>query len=329
MKTLALLGTTLGLGVTSGLGLYATVLAVGLSTRLGWVVLPEHLSALRVLGDTTVLVVAGLLYAVEFLADKVPAVEHVWDLVHTAVRPVGAAILAVRVATGTDMGGPEEIALVLLGGGAALVAHSAKAGTRVAAAAAGGHAFGAGVVLSVAEDVVAFLLAPLAVAHPIAALAVAGALFGLFLLLAPAGFRFLRSRLVVLRYGLEHSVLDRGRATLGEAHLPERVLRALVAAGAAPGRDLVVAGWVTGFPGLPRWGAGYLAFGAKGPVFARPGLFRVRVLPLPGGTAPPVLVERLTGREVRVERGGKRTVVALAPLSPPMLERLRAALNAR
>lgn len=194
MKTLALLGTTLGFAFTAGLNLYATVLVIGVVIRMGWVVPPAGLSGLSVLADPLVLGTAGVLYAVEFLADKIPAVDHVWDVIHTFVRPVGAAWIAWRAIGGAGLPEPAEVALLLLAGGVALSAHTGKAGTRLATAAAGGHFLGIGILLSLLEDVIAFVFAPLALLHPLIVLvAVIFALGGLALVI-PLGIRALRRR---------------------------------------------------------------------------------------------------------------------------------------
>src|SRR5262249_39558038 len=82
METVALLGTTMGLGFVAGINLYATVLAIGLGVQLGLITLPSHLAGLAVLGHPLVVVAAGLCYTVEFFADKVPWVDSVWDVIH-------------------------------------------------------------------------------------------------------------------------------------------------------------------------------------------------------------------------------------------------------
>ncbi|HEY3384107.1 MAG TPA: DUF4126 domain-containing protein [Vicinamibacterales bacterium] len=171
MKTLALLGTTLGFAFSAGLNLYATVLVIGLAVRVGWVALPGQLSSLAILGDPIVLGVAGVMYVIEFLADKIPAVDHAWDLVHTFIRPIGAAWIAWRTIGGAGFSEPGEVALLLAAGGVALSAHAGKAGTRLASASVGGHVFGLGVLLSLAEDVIAFVLTPLAMLQPLLVLA--------------------------------------------------------------------------------------------------------------------------------------------------------------
>jgi hypothetical protein len=194
MTTLALLGTTLGFAFTAGLNLYATILVIGLAQRLGWIVPPPALAGLWVLAHPVVLVVAAVMYVVEFLADKLPAVDHAWDVLHTFVRPVGAAWIAWRTVGGAGFSEPVEVALLLVAGGVALTAHAGKAGTRIAAASIGGHFFGLGIALSLFEDLVAFVMAPLAILQPLIVLAVVLiALSGLALMI-PLGIRARRRR---------------------------------------------------------------------------------------------------------------------------------------
>jgi hypothetical protein len=194
VKTLALLGTTLGFAFTAGLNLYATVLVIGAVLRFGWFVPPPALAGLAVLADPVVLGTAGVLYLVEFLADKIPAVDHVWDMIHTLVRPLGAAWIAWRTIGGAGLPEPAEVALLLLAGGVALSAHAGKAGTRLATAAAGGHVFGVGLVLSVIEDLIAFVFAPLALLHPLIVLVFVIVALGGLALTIPLGLRVLRRR---------------------------------------------------------------------------------------------------------------------------------------
>jgi hypothetical protein len=172
VKTLTLLGTTLGFAFAAGLNLYATILVIGVALRLGWVVLPPGLESLSILSHPLVLGTAAILYAVEFLADKIPAVDHAWDAIHTVVRPAGAVWIAWRTIGGSGLSEPAEVALLLAAGGVALTTHAGKAGTRVAAASVGGHAFGLGIALSLLEDVAAFLVAALSLVVPLLVLAV-------------------------------------------------------------------------------------------------------------------------------------------------------------
>jgi hypothetical protein len=194
VTTLTLLGTTLGFAFTAGLNLYATTLVIGLALRLGWMTPPPPLAGLSALAHPLVLAVSGVMYLIEFLADKIPSVDHVWDSVHTFIRPVGAVWIAWRAIGGAGLPEPVEVALLLLAGGVALTAHAGKAGTRLATASVGGHFFGLGVALSLLEDVIAFVMAPLAVLQPLLVLAlVLLALAGLAVVV-PLGIRALRRR---------------------------------------------------------------------------------------------------------------------------------------
>jgi hypothetical protein len=123
--TLAALSIALGAGWASGLNVYATVLVLGMSQRLGLVTLPHDL---QVLGSFWVLSAAAVLFALNFLADKIPYVDSLNDLLHTAVRIPAGAVLAFGAA---DQAGPEiAVVAALLGGTLAAGSHIAKTGSR-------------------------------------------------------------------------------------------------------------------------------------------------------------------------------------------------------
>jgi Domain of unknown function (DUF4126) len=114
-----------GLGWASGFRLYLLVFALGALGRLGVVVLPEHL---QLLSDTPILALSGTLFAAEFLADKVPGFDSIWDAVHTFIRIPAGALLAAGTVAGVD---PRwTLAAALLGGALAGTSHVTKAGTR-------------------------------------------------------------------------------------------------------------------------------------------------------------------------------------------------------
>ena len=122
-ETLAL---TLGAGWASGINLYATILVLGFLGATGRVDLP---AGLDILSDPLVMLAAGVMYAVEFFADKVPGLDSVWDTVHTFIRiPAGAMLAAGAIG---DVGPGAELAAALMGGGLAAATHAAKSGTRV------------------------------------------------------------------------------------------------------------------------------------------------------------------------------------------------------
>jgi hypothetical protein len=116
-----------GLGWASGLRLYALVFALGVLGRYAGVQLP---GGLDVLTHPLVLGVSGVLLLAEFLVDKVPYLDSVWDTVHTFIRiPAGAALAAAVMA---DQGAAAQVVMFLLGGGLAAGTHLAKAGVRAA-----------------------------------------------------------------------------------------------------------------------------------------------------------------------------------------------------
>lgn len=131
MEVLKTLAVALSLGTLAGVNLYLTVLVTGLALHFDWVTLPSPLIGLEVLGHPTILCIAAVLYAIEFCADKIPWVDTAWDAIHTLIRPIGAAALA--VAAMGDAHPAFEVVAGLLAGGMAFSSHTAKAGTRLAA----------------------------------------------------------------------------------------------------------------------------------------------------------------------------------------------------
>ena len=123
-----ILGIAGSVSLLSGWRLYLCVLATGAAMRLGVLPLPEHLAALQILANPWVMGAAGLAAVLEFFADKVMWLDTVWDTIHTLVRPLGGALLALAVVDPSDPA-TQAIAFIL-GGGASLLAHGGKAGAR-------------------------------------------------------------------------------------------------------------------------------------------------------------------------------------------------------
>jgi hypothetical protein len=121
------LGRTLGFSLTSGVNLYATVAILGLATKYQWVELPPQYG---VFASDWVIGLSLLLFAIEFIADKIPWVDSLWDSVHTFVRPVGGALVA--IATLGEASPMFEVLVGLMGGTVAAGSHFTKASTRVA-----------------------------------------------------------------------------------------------------------------------------------------------------------------------------------------------------
>ena len=186
MDGLTLAATGLGSAWLSGINLYATVLTLGLLQRVGLARLPGDLGYLS---EGWVIGLAAGLYAIEVVADKVPAVDSVWDAVHTFIRvPAGAVLAASAFA---DFDPAVRVAALLVGGGLALGAHGAKAATRVAV---NTPAPGGGIVLSVVEDVAAVGSTLLMVFLPLLFLGVLALAVLATAWLAPRVVRALRGR---------------------------------------------------------------------------------------------------------------------------------------
>src|SRR5256885_16232291 len=188
MNPLQTLSLALGAGFSSGLNLYATIATLGLLQRFGIIHLPP---SLQVLSHPWILGIALTLYGIEFLADKIPYVDTVWDAVHTLIRPPAAALLAYSAAGGAPL--EWRWGAALLAGGVALTSHGTKASTR-AAVNASPEPF-SNWALSLGEDALAVWLTWMASAHPIATIMVVGFLLILAIFLLFHLFRFLRRAL--------------------------------------------------------------------------------------------------------------------------------------
>jgi hypothetical protein len=177
MEPLTTLGRTLGFSFAAGINLYATVALLGLASRYGWVALPPQYQAF----DNDFIIAGALvMYAIEFFADKIPYFDSLWDAVHTAIRPIGGALIAV-----TTLGNASpsmEAVVALLGGMVATSTHLTKTSTR-AAANVSPEPF-SNWILSISEDVFVVGLGVLALKYPLIALGVAAALLVLIAIFA-------------------------------------------------------------------------------------------------------------------------------------------------
>ena len=191
VNPLQTLGMALGAGFSSGLNLYATVATLGLLQRFGVIQLPP---ALAVVAHPIVLGIAVALYVLEFLADKVPFFDTVWDAIHTFIRPPAAAIIAYGAAAAA----PQEWrwAAALLAGGVALTSHSTKASTRAAVNTVP-EPF-SNWVLSFGEDLLAVWLTWFTTVHPVATISIVVALLILCAFLLYYLFHFVRAALKAL-----------------------------------------------------------------------------------------------------------------------------------
>jgi hypothetical protein len=165
MDTVAALGRTLGFSFAAGINLYATVAILGLASRYGWVALPPEY---HVFDNPWIIGAALVLYVVEFFADKIPWLDSVWDAVHSAIRPLGGAFIAVTTLGDASPGA--KVVAALLGGTVAASSHFTKAGTRVVANSSP-EPF-SNWFLSLGEDAFVVGLGYLALQHPLVALGV-------------------------------------------------------------------------------------------------------------------------------------------------------------
>lgn len=156
IQTIAL---TMGVAWASGLNLYGTLLALGIMSNTGYVDLPADL---QIIGDPLVIAAAGLMYGVEFFADKIPGVDTGWDTLHTFVRiPAGALLAAGAIG---DVTPAAEMAAAIVGGSLAAGTHFTKAGSRVMINTSPEPV--SNWAASISEDVAVFAGLWAAIAHP-------------------------------------------------------------------------------------------------------------------------------------------------------------------
>jgi hypothetical protein len=184
---LSTLGVAMGSAWLSGINLYATAATLGLLQRFDLVHLPGELG---VLGNGWVIGVASGMYVVEFIADKIPAVDSVWDVIHTFIRVPAGAIMAAAAFSHADP--VVRIIALLVGGGVALSSHGAKAAVR-ATANLSPEPF-SNIALSLAEDAVAFGSSFLIAWFPIVMLGIVALFLATFFWLAPKVLRVIKRR---------------------------------------------------------------------------------------------------------------------------------------
>ena len=172
MEWFSTLSLALGTAWTSGINLYATVTVLGLLQKFNLTHLP---GGLDVLDNWWIIGIAGFLYGIEFFADKIPYVDSVWDVVHTFIRVPAGAVMAYAATTQTDAS--VMTIATLLGGGLALSSHGTKAAVRATANLSPEPV--SNWVLSIVEDIIAFIGTILAVFAPIL-IAIVLLLFGIF-----------------------------------------------------------------------------------------------------------------------------------------------------
>ncbi|MDQ6624899.1 MAG: DUF4126 domain-containing protein [Verrucomicrobiota bacterium] len=191
MEQLNLLGVALGLAALAGINLYLTVFVTGLAVNQHWITLAPQYQSLEVLGHPAIITVAGILYFLEFFADKIPWIDSAWDTVHTVIRPIGGALLAIQVlghSTPTF-----SIIVLLLAGTTSLVTHTAKASSRLVANTSPEPFSNIG--LSLAEDAAVFGGLALIHYNPVMALGVFAVALAVFLYFMPKVLRAMKAKI--------------------------------------------------------------------------------------------------------------------------------------
>jgi len=191
VERLNFLSVALGLACLAGINLYLTVFVTGLAINQHWIVLSPHYHSLEILGQPWIVALAGIFYFLEFFADKIPWVDSAWDAVHTLIRPIGGALLAIQVLGHTTP--TFDLLLVLLAGGTSLVTHTVKASSRLIANSSPEPFSNVG--LSVAEDLVVFGGLALIHYNPLLALSLFALAIAAFLYFAPKVLRSMKAKI--------------------------------------------------------------------------------------------------------------------------------------
>lgn len=165
-----------------GLNIYATVLTLGILARTQWIAMPPGLESL---GHTWVLVVCGIMFAIEFIADKIPAFDMVWNTLHTVIRVPIAALVAYHASS--QLTPQMQVLATAIGAVIALAAHSSKTALRAAVTPSPEPV--SNIALSTTEDAAAIGLTWFATHHPLIAAFIALILLSAAILTARALLR--------------------------------------------------------------------------------------------------------------------------------------------
>ncbi|WP_288349672.1 DUF4126 domain-containing protein [uncultured Thalassospira sp.] len=186
VETLAL---SMGSAWASGVNLYGTVVVLGMMDNFGFIDLPPDL---QILASWWVLAIAIFLYLIEFVADKIPVVDSLWDALHTFIRIPAGALLAAGAVSGLDLGLGDEAQTVislLVGGTIAAGSHFTKAGSRAAINTSPEPVTNS--VASVTEDIAVFGALYTVVFHPVVFFVLLAVFVLLLIWLVPKIWRFI------------------------------------------------------------------------------------------------------------------------------------------
>lgn len=222
MEVLQTLAVALGLAALSGYSLYLTVFLTGLAVHFDWIHLAPQYASLSVLGEPTIIIISGVLFVLEFFVDKIPWLDSIWDAIHTVIRPVGGALLAVQT-----LGHPQpvfDVIVALLAGSVTFTAHSVKTGTRLLVNQSP-EPF-SNVAVSLGENIMVGALFALLWSHPLIAIIILLLFFSLAFYFLPKIWRAIGARVWFIRRKLKQPAGGQTQTVL-PARLPGRYQHAL------------------------------------------------------------------------------------------------------
>jgi hypothetical protein len=277
---LVVLGQVLGFAFATGLNLYATIVLIGTAARLGWIAsLPPTVQGIE---NTVVLATAAVLYFAEFLIDKIPYADTVWDVVHTVIRPVAAALLVAAALAEASL--PIQIGGAVLAGSTALGAHGLKAGLRLILNRRPKKILITSI--SVVEDISAVALALAVLMYPVAALVLAACALPVILLVGPRLWRVgvLAARAMIARFRGFFGHAD----WRGPDELPARLRSVVSPTALGRAKPRVARAAFRGLKGVGSYRNGWVVLGDGQPLFVYQSLFRPRSTPVPNIEEPQV-----------------------------------------
>jgi hypothetical protein len=225
MDVLQTLAVALGLAALSGYSLYLTVFLTGLAVHFDWIHLAPQYASLSVLADPTIIIISGILFVVEFFVDKIPWLDSLWDAIHTVIRPIGGALLAIQA-----LGHPGPVFNVIVGliaGAVTFTAHSVKTGTRLIVNQSP-EPF-SNVAVSLGENILVGATFALLWTHPLTALAILLVLFSVAFYFLPRIWRTIRMRVWFIRQKMKQPARRTAVELLADLPGPyERWFRKLV-----------------------------------------------------------------------------------------------------
>jgi hypothetical protein len=195
MDVLQTLAVALGLAALSGYSLYLTVFLTGLAVHFDWIHLAPQYASLHVLADPAVIIVSGILFVIEFFVDKIPWLDSLWDAIHTFIRPIGGALLAIQ--TLGHPGPAFDVIIGLIAGAVTFTSHSVKTGTRLIVNQSP-EPF-SNVAVSLGENVLLGAMFALLWSHPLVALAILLVFFSVAFYFLPRIWRTIRIRVWFIR----------------------------------------------------------------------------------------------------------------------------------